>query len=71
MTSNVEWQAMLAQFEKIAADPKETPERRQKARAALSKAERGSIIRGSNSSAWSERRKNNYGAGEKHIGGTA
>ncbi len=71
MSSNIEWQAMLAQLEKIASDPSEPRERRQKARAALQKAERGSVIRGSNSRAWSDRNKNNYGAGDKHIGGTA
>lgn len=68
--SNIEWQATLAALEKIAGDPKETRERRLKARQALQKAERGSTVRGSNSHLWSDRQKNNYG-NDKHIGGTA
>lgn len=70
MNANIEWQAMLAGFEKIANDPAEPRERRQKAREALKKIERGSVIRGSNSSAWSDRQKNNYDQ-SKHIGGSA
>lgn len=69
MIANAEWQATLDALEKIATDPKETRERRQKARAALNKAERGSVIRGSNSNLWSDRQKNNYG-NDKKYGGT-
>ncbi len=68
--SNIEWQATLAALEKVATDPKETRERRLKARQALANAGRGSIIRGSNSNLWSDRQKNNYG-NDKGLGGTA
>lgn len=68
--SNEAWQQAIQGLEDIASNPHETRERRQKAREALKKATQGSVVRGANSNAWSDRQKNNHDQ-SKHIGGTA